>query len=74
MPVNTPPCHEKTPRRARVIKGVIRTPDKSGLDHYKGGLRRLRKMYLYSSSILTQCSRKANLFVQYFEKCQSFTN
>jgi len=32
MPVNTPPCHEKTPRRARVIKGVIRTPDKSGLE------------------------------------------
>jgi len=32
----TSPCHEKTSRRARVIKGVIRTPDKSGLDHYKG--------------------------------------
>lgn len=42
----TPPCHEKTPRRARVIKGVIRTPDKSGLDHYKGRpLRRLKEIH-----------------------------
>lgn len=33
-------------RRARVIKGVIRTPDKSGLEHYKGGpLRWLREMH-----------------------------
>lgn len=32
-------------RRARVIKGVIRTPDKSGLEHYKGGPLRWREMH-----------------------------
>lgn len=48
MPVNSVRAAPRKDfsRRARVIKGVIRTPDKSGLEHYKGGLLRwLREMH-----------------------------
>jgi len=68
----TPPCHEKTPRRAHVIKGIIRTPDKSGFDQRQTTEIEENVLVEYTDLVFSKSYNSAT--TQYLEKDQNFKN